>query len=140
MTTRHRFWINESRLQPHKLRELISSVSSSASRWTAGNQRAQANMRHLQHIFFLALAFDYASSLSLKKRDTPAVLSLDIERRHVDNPIERDRLRRRDKTVKQTLDNEVYSPSIVLLRRQNANAHRKRFTFATSPSELRNSR
>jgi hypothetical protein len=35
----------------------------------------------------------------------PKVLALDIQRRHVKNPIAHDRLRRRQKTVQQTLDN-----------------------------------
>lgn len=56
----------------------------------------------------LALAAELFGSLSafeLAQRDNPRVVSLDIQRRHVPNPIAHDRLRRRQKTVQQTLDN-----------------------------------
>ncbi|PVH98043.1 acid protease [Periconia macrospinosa] len=48
-----------------------------------------------------------ATAWALVQREQPKVLSLDIERRHVANPVQRDRLRRRQssKTVQQTLDN-----------------------------------
>jgi hypothetical protein len=47
-------------------------------------------------------------ALWLRERDVPAVVGLDIERKHVSDPAGRDRARRkRDKTVSQLLDNEV---------------------------------
>ncbi|KAF2736847.1 candidapepsin-4 precursor [Polyplosphaeria fusca] len=45
------------------------------------------------------------SAFNLVQRESPKVLGLDIQRRHVVNPVARDRLRRRQKTVQQTLDN-----------------------------------
>lgn len=45
-------------------------------------------------------------AISLVQRDAaPAVIGLDIQRRHVENPVARDRLRRRAGTVLETLDN-----------------------------------
>ncbi|KAF2182738.1 acid protease [Zopfia rhizophila CBS 207.26] len=46
-----------------------------------------------------------AIALNLVQRENPKVLSLDIQRRHVTNPVARDRLRRRQNTIQQTLDN-----------------------------------
>jgi hypothetical protein len=49
-----------------------------------------------------------AGAIRLVERDRPAVVQFGIERRSVESPIERDRLRRRQsQTVSQTLDNEV---------------------------------
>ncbi|KZF21298.1 aspartyl protease [Xylona heveae TC161] len=46
-------------------------------------------------------------AIQLIERDNPAVFGLDIQRRTVSNPAQRDRLRRRDTTtVSETLDNE----------------------------------
>jgi len=56
----------------------------------------------------LALAAQWISStvaFHLVQRENPSVISLDIQRRHIVNPVARDRLRRRQKTVQQTLDN-----------------------------------
>lgn len=56
----------------------------------------------------LALATQLVTStcaFKLVQRENPKVFGLDIQRRHVANPIARDRLRRRQKTVQQTLDN-----------------------------------
>ncbi|KAF2471309.1 candidapepsin-4 precursor [Lindgomyces ingoldianus] len=56
----------------------------------------------------LALAAQLLSSVAafnLVQRENPRVLNLDIQRRHVINPVARDRLRRRQKTVQETLDN-----------------------------------
>ncbi|KAL4898452.1 putative aspartic-type endopeptidase opsB [Aspergillus ambiguus] len=54
-----------------------------------------------------ALVGQSASSLTLHKREVPAVVSLDIKRKDVTDPVARDRTRRkRDKTVSQDLDNE----------------------------------
>ncbi|KAF2878358.1 aspartic peptidase domain-containing protein [Massariosphaeria phaeospora] len=46
-----------------------------------------------------------AFAFKLTKRENPKVVGLDIQRRHVANPITHDRLRKRQKTVQQTLDN-----------------------------------
>jgi hypothetical protein len=57
----------------------------------------------------VALATQLLSSvtaLKLAKRDNPNVVGLDIQRRHVINPVARDRLRRRQNTLQQTLDNK----------------------------------
>jgi hypothetical protein len=49
-----------------------------------------------------------ALGLTLHERDVPAVIGMDIQRKDVVDPAARDRVRRkRDKTVGQTLDNEV---------------------------------
>jgi hypothetical protein len=50
-------------------------------------------------------------SIRLAEREQPAVVQLGIERRRVENPVERDRLRRRQssQTIQQILDNEVYA-------------------------------
>lgn len=56
---------------------------------------------------FLAIAnFDAGQAISLHKRDTPTVVSLDITRTHVSDPVARD-LRRRSMTVLESLENEV---------------------------------
>jgi len=49
-----------------------------------------------------------ALGLTLHQRDNPSVVTLDIARKDVADPVARDRMRRkRDKTVNQNLDNEV---------------------------------
>lgn len=50
-----------------------------------------------------------------KRNAAPAVVSLDIQKRTIENPAERDRVRRQaPQTVEETLDNEVWlSPCIV---------------------------
>ena len=50
-----------------------------------------------------------AESIQLVERDQPAVVQFGIEKRKVGDPVERDRLRRRQSphTVQQILDNEV---------------------------------
>lgn len=58
----------------------------------------------------LQLAFPGADALLLQKRDVPAVVGLDIQRKHVSDPVRQDQLRKRDKTVSQVLDNEVCLP------------------------------
>lgn len=56
----------------------------------------------------LFLALPSVDALLLRKRDEPAVVGLDIQRKHVSNPVSRDHQRRkRVKTVDQVLDNEV---------------------------------
>ena len=47
-----------------------------------------------------------SNGIQLIRRDaTPAVVALDVHRRHVANPVKRDQLRRRAQTVSETLDN-----------------------------------
>lgn len=46
-----------------------------------------------------------AAAVKLAPRENPRVVGLDIQRRNVINPVAHDRLRRRQKTVQQTLDN-----------------------------------
>jgi len=52
-----------------------------------------------------ANAFSSVAALRLAARDNPRVLGLDIQRRNVVNPVAHDALRRRQKTVQETLDN-----------------------------------
>jgi hypothetical protein len=55
-----------------------------------------------------SLGYQGIAALTLHKRDVPAVVSLGIKRRDVADPVVRDRMRRkRDKTIGQSLDNEV---------------------------------
>ncbi|PGH14403.1 hypothetical protein AJ79_03046 [Helicocarpus griseus UAMH5409] len=55
----------------------------------------------------LLSALPAITAIQLVSRDAPHVVSLDIERRPVSNPVERDKLRKRqDKVVEQTLENE----------------------------------
>ena len=60
-------------------------------------------------ILVLLVVLPCSNALELVKRnDSPSVISLDIQRRVVENPAERDRLRKRaSQTVQATLDNEV---------------------------------
>lgn len=57
-----------------------------------------------------ALLSTCTEALTFQKRaGGPArVMSVPIQRKPVSNPLERDRLRRRDGTVKASLDNQVY--------------------------------
>ncbi|EAW08588.1 pepsin-like aspartic protease [Aspergillus clavatus NRRL 1] len=75
-------------------------------------------MRHLwRSILAISLVFSEGSSLKLHARDVPAVVSLDIKRNYVANPVTRDNARRkRNKTVGQKLDNEetLYSCNVTL--------------------------
>lgn len=58
-----------------------------------------------------------AAALTLQRRDAPAVVALNIGRKDVDDPVARDRLRRRnEQIVRQGLDNEVWSPEICLVK------------------------
>ncbi|KAH3915208.1 hypothetical protein HBI56_014180 [Parastagonospora nodorum] len=54
---------------------------------------------------FSATLVSLAGAVSLVPRENPNVIGLNIQRRHVANPVEHDRLRRRAGTVQQTLDN-----------------------------------
>lgn len=59
-------------------------------------------------LLLATLALPALGRLTLHRRDNPAVVTLDIQRKDVADPVARDRMRRkRDKTVSQNLDNEV---------------------------------
>lgn len=66
-------------------------------------------MRHIFSLLFIVcLTVKHGACLTLHQRDVPAVVSLDIKRSIISDPVARDRVRRkRDKTIGQTLDNEV---------------------------------
>lgn len=55
--------------------------------------------------FAAAQLLSSAAALKLLPRETPRVVGLDIQRRHVPDPVAHDQLRRRQSTVQQTLDN-----------------------------------
>ncbi|KAJ5092254.1 hypothetical protein NUU61_007124 [Penicillium alfredii] len=58
-------------------------------------------------LLLATLAIPAVGRLNLQKRDIPAAVGLDIQRKNVLDPAARDRLRKRAKTVSQDLDNEV---------------------------------
>ncbi|KAJ5612400.1 hypothetical protein N7510_005594 [Penicillium lagena] len=61
----------------------------------------------MRNVLLLSLALPALGGLHLVQRDSPAVVSLDIQRKHVADPVARDRARRkRDLTVSETLLNE----------------------------------
>ncbi|KAJ5825520.1 hypothetical protein N7474_002658 [Penicillium riverlandense] len=61
----------------------------------------------MRNALLLSLALPVLGGLHLVQRDSPAVVSLDIQRKHVADPVARDRARRkRDLTVSETLLNE----------------------------------
>jgi len=62
-------------------------------------------MKYLFSTFAAAQLVSSAAALTLAPRDNPKVVGLDIQRRHVADPIAHDQLRRRAGTVQQTLDN-----------------------------------
>ncbi|KAL5366684.1 aspartic peptidase domain-containing protein [Aspergillus floccosus] len=54
-----------------------------------------------------SLLWQSTGAITLHRRELPAVVTLDIKRKDVTDPVQRDRIRRkRDKTVSQDLDNE----------------------------------
>jgi hypothetical protein len=55
--------------------------------------------------FLAAQLVSSVAALKLAPRENPKVVGLDIQRRNVANPVAHDQLRRRAKTVQQTLDN-----------------------------------
>ncbi|KAJ5204049.1 uncharacterized protein N7498_004928 [Penicillium cinerascens] len=58
-------------------------------------------------LLLATLALPALGRLTLHQRDNPSVVTLDIQRKDVADPVARDRMRRkRDKTVSQKLDNE----------------------------------
>lgn len=66
----------------------------------------------MQGAWFFSLVISFAlpgiHALTLHQRDVSSVVTLDIQRRDIPNPVDRDRVRRkRDQTVGQRLDNEV---------------------------------
>ncbi|KAF7126161.1 hypothetical protein CNMCM5793_002583 [Aspergillus hiratsukae] len=64
-------------------------------------------MRRLLSLLIACVTVKYGACLTLHERDVPAVVSLDIKRSIISDPVARDRVRRkRDKTIGQTLDNE----------------------------------
>ncbi|PSN68498.1 candidapepsin-4 precursor [Corynespora cassiicola Philippines] len=56
-------------------------------------------------LVFAAQLVTLVPAFKLVKRENPRVFGLDIQRRQIDSPLAHDRLRRRQKTVQQTLDN-----------------------------------
>ena len=68
-------------------------------------------------LWLATLALPALGDLTLRKRDNPAIVNLEIQRNHVADPVARDRARRkRDKTVvSQALVNEVWFGSIPLV-------------------------
>ena len=59
-------------------------------------------------LLLTTLALPALGGLILQKRGNPSIVKLDIHRKDVPDPVARDRMRlKRDKTVGQTLDNEV---------------------------------
>lgn len=64
-------------------------------------------------LLLLATALPALGRLTLHQRDVPSVVTLDIQRKDVADPVARDRIRRkRDKTISQALDNEVRPQSM----------------------------
>lgn len=66
-------------------------------------------MRNALLLFLGAsLSLPCVNGLTLVQSDSPAAIALDIQRKHVSDPVGRDQLRRkRDQTVSQGLSNEV---------------------------------
>lgn len=65
-------------------------------------------MQQLSLICLALLIHGSVDALSLQKRDVPAVFHMDISRGQVIDPVTRDRVRRkRNKSISQSLDNEV---------------------------------
>jgi len=69
-------------------------------------QRGAISAMKYLAVTLVAGLLSVTEAISLVQRDAaPAVIGLDIQRRHVENPVARDRLRRRAGTVLETLDN-----------------------------------
>ncbi|KAH0045781.1 acid protease, partial [Aureobasidium melanogenum] len=65
-------------------------------------------MKHISTLALAASTIVRAEAITLQKRSSgaPKVIEHEIERKHVENPLKRDRLRRRQNTISQELDNE----------------------------------
>ena len=79
---------------------------------TVLNTIHQGRAENMWGIWLLFLAVDLliprAHALTLHRRETPSIVTLDIQRKDILDPAGRDRVRRkRDNTVGQRLDNEV---------------------------------
>lgn len=82
-------------------------------------------MRSSLFLLSTALALPTLGRLTLYKREIPSVVSLDIQRKDVADPVARDRWRRKRDTsvVSQQLDNEVCaSADLILLRTKSKSA------------------
>lgn len=66
----------------------------------------------LLSLVVLQLAFPGADAILLEKRDVPAVVGLDIQRKRASDPVRQDQLRKRGKTVSAVLDNTVCLPTL----------------------------
>lgn len=55
--------------------------------------------------------------ITLHRRDNPAVVQMDIQRKDVLDPVARDQARRKRSTVSSALDNEVHMISIDVIYR-----------------------
>jgi hypothetical protein len=87
-------------------------------------------------LLFATLALPALGRLTLHQRDVPSVVTLDIKRKDVADPVARDRMRRkRDKTIGQNLDNEVCPQSIRPASPISLTVTRKPSITATSPWE-----
>ena len=66
-------------------------------------------MKHISTLALAASTIIGAEAITLQKRSNgaPKVVEYEIERKHVANPVTRDRLRRRQNTISETLDNEL---------------------------------
>lgn len=63
--------------------------------------------RDIFTIFLAMQPLQAVQALSLAKRDTAAVVAIDVSRNHVSDPVARDMRRKRSLTVSQKLNNEV---------------------------------
>ncbi|CAD0113205.1 unnamed protein product [Aureobasidium uvarum] len=65
-------------------------------------------MKHISTLALAASTIIGAEAITLQKRSNgaPKVVEHEIQRKHVENPLKRDRLRRRQNTIQESLDNE----------------------------------
>ncbi|KAI4730866.1 acid protease [Aureobasidium sp. EXF-10728] len=65
-------------------------------------------MKHISTLALAASTIIGAEAINLQKRSNgaPKVVEHEIQRKHVENPLKRDRLRRRANTIQESLDNE----------------------------------
>ncbi|EED12554.1 aspartic-type endopeptidase (OpsB), putative [Talaromyces stipitatus ATCC 10500] len=90
--------------------------------------------RNTLTLFLAIQSMHTVQALSLAKRDTAAVLALDVSRNHVSDPVARDMRRKRSLTVSQALNNEetLYFCNITL----GTPAQSLRLTLDTGSSDL----